>query len=36
MSKNSITSFDKDISMEIKEDEELIWRGVPQKASFIL
>ncbi len=36
MSKNSITSFDKDISMEIKEDEELLWRGVPQKASFIL
>ncbi|MDE6473934.1 MAG: PH domain-containing protein [Clostridia bacterium] len=36
MSKNSKTSFDRDLSMEIKEDEELLWRGVPQKASFIL
>ena len=36
MAKSSITSFDKDISMEIKEDEELLWQGAPQKASFIL
>lgn len=36
MAKESITSFDRDISMEIKEDEDLLWRGVPQKASFIL
>ncbi|MDE7348251.1 MAG: PH domain-containing protein, partial [Clostridia bacterium] len=36
MSKKSMTSFDKDISMEINEDEELLWQGAPQKASFIL
>ncbi|MDE7190994.1 MAG: PH domain-containing protein [Clostridia bacterium] len=36
MSKKSMTSFDKDISMEINEDEEMLWQGAPQKASFIL
>lgn len=36
MAKDSMTSFDKDISMELKENEEMLWRGVPQKASFVL
>ena len=29
-------SFEKDISMEIKQDEELLLRCAPQKASFVL
>ena len=29
-------SFDKDISMELKQDEELLLRCAPQKASFVL
>ena len=36
MAKESYTSFDKDLSMELKQDEELLLRCVPQKASFVL
>ena len=36
MAKETMTSFDKDISMELSQDEELLWRGAPQKASFVL
>ena len=36
MAKSSITSFDKDLSMELKDNEEMLWRGAPQKASFVL
>lgn len=36
MAKNSFSSFDKDISMELGQDEELLLRCAPQKASFVL
>ncbi len=36
MENNYSTSFNKDFSMEISENEELLWQGKPQKASFIL
>ena len=36
MAKTSYTSFDKDISMTLEKDEELLLRCAPQKASFVL
>ena len=36
MARESYTSFNKDISMEIKQDEELLLKCAPQKASFVL
>ena len=36
MGKSSFTSFDKDISMELTQDEEMLVRCAPQKASFVL
>lgn len=36
MAKTSYTSFDKDISMALEKEEELLLRCAPQKASFVL
>ena len=35
MARSEKMSFDKDISMDIKHGEELLWRATPKKSSYV-